>query len=77
MTERMTLLNNLKQQLDNPELRCNPYGDCWCMQISFIFDTPMNETCLSPQEILDVARQWLSTNEQEYLESLVDKKFIK
>jgi len=77
MNERMEILNTLKQQLKQPELKCNPGIHCWCAQISFIFDEPQYDNCcLSPQEILDIAHDKLTANDQQYLKSLL-KNFYK
>lgn len=74
----MEILNTLKEQLKQPKLKCNPDVHCWCAQISFIFDEPQdNSRCLSPQEILDIGREKLTTNDQQYLESLLGRIFIK
>jgi len=74
----METLSVLKEQLKKPELKCNPGLNCWCAQISFIFNEPQNtDCCLSPQEILDIGRDELTTKDQQYLESLLDRDFIK
>jgi len=74
----MEILNILKQCLKKPDLKCNPGANCWCAQIDFIFGEPQdNNCCLSPQEILDLAEDELTARDQQYLESLLDRDFIK
>jgi len=76
MSERMKVLAALKQQI--PVLECNPGPNCWCAQISFLFeDLQDGGLCYSPKEILDMVGNQLSDKDRKYLESLLVKEFIK
>lgn len=76
MSERMKTLNTLKQQI--PVLECNPGPNCWCAQISSLFEDLQDDgLCYSPKEILDIFSDNLSDKDQKYLKSLLTKTFIR
>jgi len=77
MSERMKILDRLKKQIQKPPLRCNPGPHCWCAQIDFVFDEPQSDdTCMTPQQILDTAGNELSIRDQRYLETLLGRELV-
>lgn len=77
MPDRMDILHELQSQQKKPELMCNPGSLCWCAQLLFKFDAPMNGArCMTPLELLIAAGNQLTLSDKRYLTSLLGRELV-